>query len=287
MGRLAGRVAFITGAARGLGAAIAVRLAAEGADIIATDLCGDVEGAGQEGGNLAELTDVAARITSLGRRVHRARVDVRDPDAVRQAVDDGVRALGRLDIVVANAGVSSWAPVRQLTQQQWQTVIDVNLTGVFNTVKATAQHLVDGQGGSVILVSSIAGLRALLDEVHYVAAKHGVTGMARALANEFGPHGIRVNSIHPTYVWTPMMDNPALLRVFRPDLDQPTAADVRLAFRDMHVLPVPWVELEDVANAVLWLASDEARYITGVALPVDAGATQKVGPSLFLQQHRT
>lgn len=284
-GRLSGRAALVTGAARGLGAAIALRLAEEGADVLATDLCRDVEGAGQEGGTEQELRHLVERIRGLGRHAFAAHGDVRDPEELEAAVREGVTQLGGLDIVVANAGISSWAPVTELSLQQWQAVVDVNLTGVFNTVKAALPHLLSrGRGGSVVLMSSIAGIRALLNEVHYVASKHGVTGMARALANELGPHNIRVNSVHPTYVRTPMMENEKMLGVFRPDLAEPTFADVELAFRDMHVLPVPWVELSDVANAVLWLASDESRAITGVALPVDAGASQKVGPSLFLRR---
>jgi (+)-trans-carveol dehydrogenase len=198
--------------------------------------------------------------------------DVRDYDALKEALDDGVARLGRLDIVSANAGIVSYGTLAELPEQTWQDMIDVNLTGEWHAAKAAIPHLrAGGHGGSMILTSSELGLRALPNTGHYTAAKHGVVGLMRTLALELAPDFIRVNALAPTTVDTPMVMNSATYRLFRPDLENATADDMSEASRAVNALPIPWVEPADISNAVLWLASDESRYVTGITLPVDAG----------------
>jgi (+)-trans-carveol dehydrogenase/(-)-trans-carveol dehydrogenase len=274
MGRVEGKVAFITGAARGQGRSHAIRLAQEGADIIAIDICEDVAGVPYPGATADDLAQTVKAVEALDRRIIASQADVRDLSAVQAAVDDGVAQLGRLDIVSANAGISTGPHLsHELSEQLWQNMLAINLTGVWHTTKATTQHLIDGgRGGSIILTSSAAGLQAYPNVAQYVSAKHGVVGLMRTLALELAPHFIRVNSIHPTQVDTDMIMNEASYKLFRPDLEHPTRADFAPASQALNALPIPWVEPIDISNAVLFLASDEARYITGVTLPVDAGA---------------
>jgi SDR family mycofactocin-dependent oxidoreductase len=275
-GRLAGKVALITGAARGIGRAQAVRFAQESADVVALDICGPVETVVVPASTPEDLDETARLVREAGGRIVTNIVDVRDADALRRAADRGVEAFGGLDIVCATAGITSRGLATELREAAWQTMVDVNLTGVWRTCKVTAPHLIARGSGSVILVSSIAGLRGLLGVAHYTAAKHGVVGLMRSLANELAPHGIRVNSVHPTNVDTPLIQNAAVASAFRPDLDrEPTREEFADAARSMNMLDIPWVEPIDVANACLFLASDEARYITAVTLPVDAGSTQQ------------
>jgi SDR family mycofactocin-dependent oxidoreductase len=275
-GRVAGKVAFITGAARGQGRSHAIRLAQEGADIIAVDICEDMPGIPYKGATQADLDETVKAVEALDRRIVARKADVRDYAGLKAALDDGVTQLGRLDIVSANAGIGS-SPYKswELDEPTWQTMIDVNLSGVWHTAKAAIPHLIAGGGGSIILTSSAAGLQAYENVSHYVSAKHGVVGLMRTLALELAPHSIRVNSIHPTQVDTPMIQNEATWRLFRPDLEHPTEADFAPASQAMNALPIPWVDPVDISNAVLFLASDEARYVTGVTFPVDAGAVIK------------
>jgi (+)-trans-carveol dehydrogenase len=274
--RVQGKVAFITGAARGQGRSHAVRLAEEGADIIGIDICAQVESVPYEMASSEDLVETQRLVEKLGRRMVIAEADVRDPDAVRAALAEGIAELGRLDIVVANAGIWSHDRVEKVSQVMWQDMIDINLTGVFNTVQAALPHLIEaGEGGSIVLISSTAGLRGNPNNLHYTAAKHGVVGIMRTMAVELAPHRIRVNTIHPTTVDTPMIRNQAMLKLFRPHAEEPTMEEAIPAFKTTNLLPVPWVESIDISNAVLFLASDEARYITSVSLPVDAGSTQR------------
>ncbi|SHL11158.1 SDR family mycofactocin-dependent oxidoreductase [Pseudonocardia thermophila] len=270
-GRVAGRVALITGAARGQGRSHALRLAEEGADVIAIDMCAPIGTVPYPLATPDDLEETAAAVRARGGEVVTAQADVRDRAALSAAVDAAVAELGRLDVVCANAGILSFAPVAELTDAMWRDVLDVNLTGVWNTVRAALPHL--GPGASIVLTNSAAGLRARPNLAHYVAAKHGLVGLMRALAVELAPREIRVNSVHPTGVDTDMVQNPAMWALFRPDLANPGRDDVRERHRAMNALPVPWVDPVDVSNAVLFLASDEARYVTGVSLPVDAGST--------------
>ncbi|HEY9313425.1 mycofactocin-coupled SDR family oxidoreductase [Williamsia sp.] len=272
-GRLEGKVAFITGAARGQGRAHAVRLAEEGADIIAVDICKPIDVVPYEMATAEDLEETQRAVEALDRRIVIGHADVRDSQLLRATLDGAVAELGRLDIVSANAGVCGpFAVGEELKDDEWNTTVDINLTGVFNTVRAAIPHIkAGGRGGSIVLTSSTAGLKAYLNASNYVAAKHGVTGMTKALALELAPHFIRVNSLHPTQVDTKMIQNEALYKLFCPDIENPTRADFEAVSLGMNAMPVPWVDAADVSNALLFLASDEARYITGAAIPVDAG----------------
>ena len=269
--RFTGKVAFVTGAARGQGRNHAIRLAQEGADVILVDLAKDVDTIGYDMATPDDLAETIRRIETLGRRVVWAQADVRDTEAMTALVDRGVAELGRLDIVIANAGVASSLPITEMTDAHWDAVIDINLTGVFKTIRAAAPHL--QAGASVIIISSIGGLVGLANNTHYSASKHGVIGIMRALAAEFGPRNIRINTVNPTNVDTRMLFNDSIYKLFRPELPAPTRDDIMDIVRGMHILPTGWIEVDDVSNAVLFLASDEARFITGITLPVDAGLT--------------
>ncbi|WFR73583.1 mycofactocin-coupled SDR family oxidoreductase [Prescottella defluvii] len=271
-GRLEGKVALVTGAARGMGRAQAVRFAQEGADVIAVDVCAPVEHSTTPGASSEDLAETVRQIEALGRKICAFEADVRDQQALDAAVSDGVEALGRLDVICATAGISSSGPAVEMDAERWQTMLDVNLTGVWRTCKAGIPHIVDGgRGGSIVLISSIAGLRGLVSVGHYTAAKHGVVGLMKSLANELAPHRVRVNTIHPANTRTPMIENPATMRTFCPGVENPTQEQFEAGLQSMHLLPVAMIEPEDIANASLFLASDESRYITGVTLPVDAG----------------
>ncbi|MGC2653394.1 MAG: mycofactocin-coupled SDR family oxidoreductase [Mycobacterium sp.] len=276
-GRVEGKVAFITGAARGQGRSHAVRLAQEGADIIAVDICKQIESVAIPLATPEDLAETADLVKGHNRRIYTAEVDVRDYAALKAAVDAGVEQLGRLDIIVANAGIGNGGNTLDKTSEEdWTDMIDVNLGGVWKTVKAGVPHLLaGGQGGSIILTSSVGGLKAYPHTGHYVAAKHGVVGLMRTFAVELGQHMIRVNSVHPTNVNTPLFMNEPTMKLFRPDLENPGPDDLKVIAQMMHTLPVGWVEPEDVSNAVLFFASDESRYVTGVTLPVDAGSCLK------------
>jgi SDR family mycofactocin-dependent oxidoreductase len=275
-GRVEGKVAFITGAARGQGRSHAVRLAEEGADIIAVDVCADLENVPYPLGTAEDLAETVRQVEALGRRVIAGRADVRDYAALRAVADEGAAEFGRLDIVIANAGVNKPAPAQDMEEQVWLDVIDIDLSGVWRTCKATIPHLIGGgRGGSIVLTSSAAGLKAYANIAHYTAAKHGVVGLMKTLAQELAPHRIRVNTVNPTQVDTPMIMNDPMFELFCPDLDNPTREDFAPVSQAMNALPVPWVDARDVSDSVLFLASDEARYITGAALPVDAGVLIK------------
>jgi SDR family mycofactocin-dependent oxidoreductase len=281
-GRLTGKVAFITGAARGQGRSHAVTLANEGADIIAVDLCADVDTAPYPMATPDDLVETVRQVEATGRRIIAEQADVRDLPGLQKVLEVAVGELGRLDIVIANAGIAQYAPAMDLTADQWTTMIDINLTGVFFTVKAALPHLLAGagsdqpRGGSIVLTSSAAGLRGIANCVHYCAAKHGLVGMMKGLALELGPHRIRVNTVHPTTVNTDMVHNESTYELFlpgrgaKPGDDQSAEQFARIAQR-LNVLPEPWAEPADVSAAIAFLCSDEARLVTGVSLPVDAG----------------
>jgi (+)-trans-carveol dehydrogenase len=276
MPALAGKVALITGAARGQGRSHAVRLAAEGADIIAIDICAQIESVPYPLARPADLEQTAAEVRALGGRIVTARADVRSQAELRAAVDAAVGELGRLDIVCANAGIHSSAPAHELPEQAWQDLIDVNLTGVWLTCKVAVPHIIaGGRGGVVIVTASVAGHKPYATISHYVAAKHGLIGLTKTLAQELAPHGIRVNAISPTQVDTDMIQNDMIYRQFVPDAERPTREQFAEASQATNLLPVPWVEPSDVSDAVAFLAGDGARFITGVSLPVDAGVLAK------------
>jgi (+)-trans-carveol dehydrogenase len=275
-GRVAGKVAFITGAARGQGRSHAVRLAEEGADIIAVDVCAPVPGVDYEPSTPDDLEETARLVRKLGQRVIAREADVRDFAGLQAVLREGVSELGRLDIVCANAGILTMGQSHEQSEDQWGTMLDINLTGVWHTTKAATPILIEqNQGGSIIITSSTQGIRGSAGVSSYAAAKWGVTGLAKSISKELAPYWVRVNTIHPTNVRTPMLDSAAIRKAFRPDLENPTFEDAKDAYQTTNVLPLPWVEPVDVSNAVLFLASDESRYITGVALPVDLGSTSK------------
>lgn len=271
-GRVEGKVAFITGAARGQGRSHAVRLAEEGADIIALDLCGQTDSVNYQLGTEEELAETAAMVEELDRRIVARKADVRDPAQVQQVVDEGVATLGHVDIVSASAGIVHVAMVEEMSHDYWKEMIDVNLNGVFNTVKAVVpQMLKQNTGGSIAITSSLGGLNSWPAMSSYCASKHGVIGLMKSLANELGPADIRVNCIAPTTVDTPMSQNPSLWASFGVSSKEEFAE----LYKSQHLLPYGVIEPRDVSNALLWLASDEAKFVTGISLPVDCGAMQK------------
>lgn len=277
-GRLGGKVAFVTGAARGVGRSTAVRLAGEGADVIALDLCAPLQDDQPYPGATEDDLDRTAReVEALGRRIVARRADVRDVEAVRATVDDGVAELGRIDVVAAVAGsVRMGSLTHETSEGEWEEMLGVNLTGAWNTVRAAIPRMIEqDEGGSIVIISSLAGLEGAPLIGAYTAAKHGVVGLMRTLALELGPHRIRVNTIHPGGIDTVMGLNDAWYRFFLPELESPTRQDYEPIMRRINALPVAVVDPEDIANALVFLASDEARYITGVTLPVDAGAFAK------------
>lgn len=274
MGRLAGKVAFITGAARGQGRSHAIRFAEEGADIIAIDRCAAIPTAPAPGSTPQDLADTVQQVQSCGRRMLAAEIDVRDLDAMTDFVANSVPELGRLDIVLANAGIAGTAPTLEMDEEVWQTVIDINLTGVWKTLRAAVPHMIaGGRGGSVVITSSLAAVTANEHTAHYSAAKSGLIGLMRVLAKELAPHRIRVNTVHSTTVATEMILNESTYRHFRPDLEHPTREDFEEAARTLNRMRVPYVEIEDVTNAVLFLVSDDGRYVTGSQQLLDAGGS--------------
>jgi (+)-trans-carveol dehydrogenase len=276
MGRVEGKVAFITGAARGQGRSHAIALAREGANVIATDLCAPVASAPYEMASRDDLDETVRLVEEAGGKIIARVADVRDLDAMAAAVDEGVETFGRLDIILANAGVCTYGDLSTMDVDKWHEMIDIDLTGVWKTVRAGVGHMINaGNGGAVVLTSSTAGLRNLNQIGHYVAAKHGVTGLAKAFANELAPHNIRVNSLHPSNCRTRMMTNSGVRKMFRPDLENPSLEDAIEGFGTIHLLDTPWVEPEDVSAAILYLVSDDGRFITGTQFAVDAGMLAK------------
>lgn len=274
MGELSGKVAFITGAARGQGRAHAVKLASMGADIIAIDLCDQIASVPYPMATPDDLTATVKLVEDTGARIVAQHADVRDRDALKTALKAGVDELGgRLDIVVANAGIAPMAG-----EDAWQDVIDVNLTGVYHTLDLSMRPMVKaGNGGSIVLTSSVAGLVGLASPIAgslgYTAAKHGIVGLMRSYANLLASQHIRVNSVHPAGVNTPMIDNEFLRGWLAELTSNPETAAMAPDLR--NAIPVQALDAEDIANAVAWLVSDAARYVTGVALPVDAGFVNK------------
>jgi SDR family mycofactocin-dependent oxidoreductase len=275
-GRLQGKVAFITGAARGQGRSHAVRLAEEGADIAALDIAGQISTVPYPMGTSADLEETAAMVEAAGARCVPIVADVRDIHAMDRAVKETLSVLGRLDIVVANAGILPFgegprgAESLEESSERWTDAVGVMLTGVYNTLRVVQQPLIDqGQGGSIVITSSTAGLSGMHDgnggSAGYCAAKHGVVGLMRGYAKVLGAHGIRVNTVHPMGVATPMIVNEQF-QAFHADNTEVLEVSPRR-------LPIVLLDPMDVTNAVLWLVSDEARAVTGITLPVDAGVT--------------
>lgn len=266
--RLSGKVALITGAARGQGRAHAFKLAQEGADVIVVDVCGPLPEVPYDSATPDDLAETVELVEKTGRRVVSGIVDVRDLDALRTVVDDAVSTLGRLDTIVANAGICIPAPWNETTPAIYEAVISTNITGVWNTVMAGAPHVVEAGGGSIILISSAAGLKAQPFMVPYTTSKFAVRGMAKAFAAELGRHHIRVNSVHPTGVQTPMVKGVGV------ELAKAMEDYPRLCGMTINMMPVDITQPEDVAETVAFLASDESKYITAHELAPDAGVTE-------------
>jgi SDR family mycofactocin-dependent oxidoreductase len=266
-GTLQGRVAFITGAARGQGRAHAIRLAREGADIIALDICAPVsDSISYPAATPEDLAETVRAVEAEGRKILAREVDIRDDAALRQLVTDGVEQFGHLDILVANAGVLSWGRIWELTDEQWDTVVGVNLTGTFRTVRAVVPAMIEaGSGGSIVVVSSSAGLKATPGNGHYSAAKHGLVGLTNSLAIELGEFGIRVNSIHPYSIDTPMIEPDLMMQVFR---EHPHYVH---SFGPMPLQPKGFMNPDEVADVVVWLAGNGSGTLTGAQIPVDKG----------------
>jgi len=275
-GRVEGKVAFVTGAARGQGRSHALRLAQEGADIIAVDICEDIASNGYPLSNEEDLAETARLIEALDRRVFTRKADVRERSQLAAAVKDGVAEFGRLDVVVANAGICPLGG--GVPPQAFLDAVSVDLVGVINAVEAAFPYL--GAGASIICTGSVAGLMSGGTDnpqngpggAGYAHAKRGVARFVHDLALQLAPHSIRVNAVHPTNVNTDMLQSKPMYKVFRPDLEDPTREDAELAFPAMQPMPIGYVEPVDISNGVLFLASDEARYVTGLQLKVDAGA---------------
>lgn len=277
MGRLDGKVAFITGAARGQGRSHAVRLATEGADIIGVDICADIGSNGYPMASRAELDETVALVETAGAKMFASVADVRDFHALDRALSEGVAHFGRLDIVLANAGIATMA-FRELTideeLEQWTDVLDVNLVGAFHTARAAVPHLLSGnRGGAIVFTSSTAGIKGFGGTqgggLAYAASKHGIVGLMRALANALAPHNIRVNTVHPTAVNTMMAVNPQMQEFLA---HSPDGGGPHL----QNPMPVGMLEPEDISAAITYLVSDDAKYVTGVTFPVDAGFCNKL-----------
>lgn len=276
MGRVEGKVVFITGAARGQGRSHAVRLAEEGAHIVASDICEEVGSTHYTLATSDDLKETAGLVEARGGQILTCSADVREPAQLEAVVAEALGRFGHIDVVCANAGIGSLGRAWELSDKQWHDMIDINLTGAWNTVRAVIPHMIEaGRGGSLIFTNSVAGFLGRPHMAHYAASKHGLVGLMRSLANELAPHYIRVNSIHPGNVDTDMVQNVTGRRLLLPDVADPSREEFAEAAAKLSVIPVPWVESVDVSNAVLWLASDEARYVTGATLPVDAGASIK------------
>jgi SDR family mycofactocin-dependent oxidoreductase len=269
--RFTGKVAMVTGAARGQGRSHAVRLAAEGADVILCDLCAGIDTVPYALGTLEDLRETAGLVEAHDRRAVVCRADVRSTEDLAAAVARGLDELGQIDVLVANAGIAGVSTIAEMSDDAWQNMIDVNLTGVFKTLRAVAGHMVERGYGRIVATSSIVGRQGSANIGHYVAAKWGVLGLVKSLAVEVAAHGVTVNAVCPTSVDSPMIQNDAFHRLFLPEADEIRMADVEAAYTALNPIPVPWLAPGDVSDAVLFLASDEARFITGDALPVALG----------------
>tara|TARA_R110000868_G_scaffold92126_9_gene255618 strand:+ start:47 stop:874 length:828 start_codon:yes stop_codon:yes gene_type:complete len=272
--RLSKKIAVITGAARGIGRATALRFAEEGADVVLLDIARDIPGVPYAGAKSAQLDDARSDVEALGGRCMALVSDVTRTDQINEAISKVMSDWGRIDILVCAAGIDSWGKAWELSDEQWQTMIDVNLTGVWKTARAVSPAMIKQQSGALVFIGSVLSHRANKEFAHYTAAKHGVLGVMRAFALELAPYGIRANSVDPTVVHTDMVMNQAYLDRLGGHKGT-TVEEAREHYLKWNTLPIPWAEPVDVANAALFLASEEARAITGVALPVDLGALLK------------
>jgi SDR family mycofactocin-dependent oxidoreductase len=271
MGRLDGKIALITGAARGQGRSHAVRFAEEGAAVAALDIAGQIDAVAYPLATPDDLQQTGELLAKVGGlwTIHQA--DTRDQGSLDAAVAEVQQRFGRIDVVVANAGIATYGNVWTLSEEEFTAVVDVNLVGTWRTVKAVAPTMLSQRSGSIILIGSVASTRGMLHNAHYVASKHGVVGLMRTACLEFAPYGIRVNTIAPGGVLTGMIDNDVTRRLFRPELESPTLDDLAELSRAQHPMGIPWLDASDISAAAVYLASEEARYVTGTILAVDGG----------------
>lgn len=278
MGSFDGRVAFITGAARGQGRAHAVALAREGADIVVSDFFGELESVRYPLPGRSDLEETVKLVEAEGRRCISGEADVRDLDVLEDLVARALDEFGRIDIALANAGIATTAgrPVYETTVETWSQVLDINLTGVFNTIRAVGPGMVERRYGRIIATTSMMGRTGAPNMAGYVSAKWGVIGLVKCAAHDFAPHGVTVNAIAPGNVDTPMIQNDVVRKLMRPDLENPTREDSAEAFQRLHVIPTPWVQPEEISRAVLYLAAEEAGNVSGTVMSIDAGASARV-----------
>jgi (+)-trans-carveol dehydrogenase len=277
MGRVEGKVAFITGAARGQGRSHAVRLAEEGADIVAVDYLTSYDSVLYPMSDQSDLDETVRLVEAQDRRILARKADVRDRAQMQSVVNEALSEFGHIDIVSANAGIqAAGALFWEMSEQQWDDCLGVNLKGTWITCAVAVPSMIErGQGGSIIITSSASGIKAFQHLADYNSSKHGVIGLSKTMANELAQYYIRVNAICPTGVDTAMIHNEALYKLFRPDLESPGRDDVAEVFRGLNAIPEPWLDPRDISNTILWLASDEGRYITGTVIPIDLGHMNK------------
>lgn len=268
-------MALITGGARGQGRSHALTFAREGAEVIICDIADQLPTVPYPLASSGDLADTARMVEDLDRRCLAVQADTSDSEQMQGVVEQAISEFGHIDILLANAGIEGFGKAWELTDEQWDEMIGVNLTGVWKSCRAVVPHMIERSTGVILITSSTAGLKGLAHQAHYCAAKHGVVGLMRALAIELAPHGIRVNTVHPSSVDTPIIKNQAMYTLFSGGEPNATLEDVTPAFRELNLLDIPWMEPQDISNAMLWLASDDARYVTGATLTVDAGMTVK------------
>jgi SDR family mycofactocin-dependent oxidoreductase len=271
MSTLKGKTAVVSGAARGQGRSHALNLARAGANVAIFDVCANV-GTAYDGATRDDLAETQRLLEAEGVKVSAEVLDVRDADGVQTFINTTIETFGSIEILLANAGIQTMAPFQELSHQAWQTTIDIDLTGVFNTMRAVIPHMVERRYGRVVATSSMGGRQAYGNCAHYIAAKFGVIGLVKAAAIDTGPHGITVNAICPTSVDTHLIKHQQVYDLFGPDLESPTLDDIKPRMNMMHPQDVPWIECQDVSDAVMFLVSDNAKFITGEALTVSAGA---------------
>jgi len=271
MGKLDGKVVLITGGARGQGRSHAITFAREGADIVICDLAAQIETVPYQMSNTDDLNETVKLVEEQDQRCVAMQADVRDSAQIKSVVDTALAEFGQLDILIANAGIVAPVPLVDISDQAWSDMVETDLTGVFKSIRAVAPHMIERRSGRIIATSSMVGRTGVPGLAHYVAAKWGVIGLVKSAALEFGQYGITVNAVCPTNVDTNMIQNPAMYALFAPDIKNPTREDVIPGFTSLNALPVPWVQVQDISEGMLYLAAESGRYVTGETLTIAAG----------------